>query len=103
MLDVHLTLSYDINFIKIYRKNGYYVVGMISEQNYDIAKSKSIYSVARNICEMILGYPSVDLLLHHRKGFLKKTDKKKLNILINDSNNKDIEVETIIAYLKFLI
>jgi hypothetical protein len=100
-LNSHITISYDINFIKIYLKDGFYVNCTIGD-DYDISKSRSALETAAFVFDQIDKTPHVDLMIYFNK--LKISNNRKVNIhkLIKNTHDKLLTIDTIKKYINLL-
>ena len=101
LLNSHLTLSFDITFLKIYFKSGYYVVLTLGEE-YNIQKSKSPVEVAAYVFNEIQGIPHTDLMFYYNKLAVSKNKKEKINQLIKKTTGETMTIAIIKKYIEML-
>jgi hypothetical protein len=100
-LNSHITISYDIYFIKIYLKDGFYVNCIIGD-DYDISKSNSVLETAAFVFDQINKTPHVDLMIYYNGLKISKNRKNNINKLVKDSHDKLLTLDTLKRYIKLL-
>jgi hypothetical protein len=100
-LNSHITISFDIYFIKIYLKDGFYVNCIIGD-DYDISKSNSVLETAAFVFDQINKTPHVDLMIYYNGLKISKNRKNNINKLVKDSHDKLLTLDTLKRYIKLL-
>ena len=103
MLYSHITIIYGINIIKLYRIKPYFVMVLIDSESSETMKSKNMRTVIDNILDLLLQSPDVQIVFHHKKSHFNKKQLKKINDLVNDTNDKIIDFRVIARYVGLLL
>lgn len=101
LVNSHITISFDIEFIKIYKKDNYFVVAQLGEE-YEITKSKSSLECSAFIYTQIEGVPSVDLVFYYNKLAISNNKKIKINKLIQQTQSELLTISIIKKYIDLL-
>ena len=101
LLNSHITISFDIEFIKIYKKDNYFVLAHLGE-GYDVSKSKSSVECAGFVFEQIKGIPIIDLVFFYNKLKVSKCKKIKINKLIQQTHDELLTIAIIKRYIDLL-